>query len=99
MAVGQGLRVGDIERRRDRAVSERVDQIAGDNVLTPSHVDEEGVAFHEPELVGADDALSLGSEGERKHDEVGPRERFVQTLRLDDDIGSVHGLHTDFVPR
>ena len=41
----------------------------------------------------------FGGGGESQNDEVGARECFVETLRLNDDVGSVHGLHPGCVHR
>ena len=53
------------------AVAEGVDEVVGDDVAAPGHVDEPGVVLHQRQLVGGDDALGLRREGERQHDEVG----------------------------
>ena len=70
--VGQRLGVGDVETgAADRAVTQGVDEVVGDDVAAPGHVDEPGVRLHQRQLVGGDDALGLRRQGEGQDDEIG----------------------------
>ena len=73
--VGQRLGVGDVETgAADHALAQRRDEVVGDDVPATGDVDEPGVALHQLELAGGDDALGLRGEGEGQDDEVGARQ-------------------------
>ena len=57
--------------------------------LAAGDVDEPGVALHELELAGGDDALGLRRQGERQHHEVGAGERVGEAVGLEHVVDAV----------
>ena len=66
-----------------------VDEVVGDDVAAAGHVDEPGVVLHQRQLVGGDDALGLGREGEREHDEVGAGQGIGVAVGLEHVVDAV----------
>ena len=72
---GSGSGIGDVESgAADDAVAEGDDEIVGDDVLASGDVDEPGVVLHQGELVGGDQTLRLGRQGQGDDDEIGARQ-------------------------
>ena len=71
VAVGEWLRVGDVEPRgAEVAGAQGVDQVVGDDVGAPGDVDEMAPGAHSDHLVAADDAPGFRSESERNDDQI-----------------------------
>jgi predicted MFS family arabinose efflux permease len=82
--VGERLGVGDVESRAaDPALVEGSDQVVGDDVRAPGHIDKPGVVGHGPQLGLGHNAGRLGREGQGQDDGVGPRQRLVQPVLAD----------------
>ncbi len=79
MVVGQGLRIGHIERSpRNVALPQRPDQRIGVDVSAAGHVDEPGCLLHESELLRPDDPPGLGGQRQSQHDDQCVAQRAVE---------------------
>ena len=85
MSGRQWLGIGDVEAgAADDLLAQGVDEVIGDDVPAPGDVDEPGVGLHQGQLVGGDQPLGLGGEGQGDDDEVRPRQRIGIAVGVED---------------